>query len=90
MARRNVSSRRVGRLQLENFHCNNVLRSQQSMTVAATTVKKPSGNSPSKRARRRRCERKQTPQNRVSVTKGKSWEKTVEDAWLRRRGMGSR
>ena len=39
-------------------------------------------NSPSKRARRRRCERKQTPQNRVRATKGKSWEKTVEDACL--------
>ena len=29
-----------------------------------------------------RCERKQTPQNRVIATKGKSWEKTVEDARL--------
>ena len=52
------------------------------MAVAATTVKKPSGNSPIKRASRRRCERKQTPQNRVIATKGKSWEKTVEDASL--------
>ena len=54
------------------------------MTVAATTVKKPSENSPIKRARRRRCERKQTPQNRVIATKGKSWEKTVEAASLLR------
>ena len=30
----------------------------------------------------RRCERKQTPQNRVIATKGKSWEKTVVDASL--------
>ena len=45
-------------------------------------VKKPSENSPLKRARRRRCERKQMPQNRVRATKGKSWEKTVEDARL--------
>ena len=52
------------------------------MAVAATTVKKPSENSPLKRARRRRCKRKQTPQNRVRATKGKSWEKTVEAAWL--------
>ena len=39
-------------------------------------------NSPIKRASRRRCERKQTPQNRVIATKGMSWEKTVEDACL--------
>ena len=52
------------------------------MAVAATTVKKLSQNSPIKRARRRRCERKQTPQNRVSATTGKSWEKTVEAASL--------
>ena len=32
-----------------------------SMAVTATTVKKPSGNSPIKQANRRRCERKQTP-----------------------------
>ena len=51
----------------------------------ATTVKKPSENLPIKRANRRRCERKQTPQNRVSVTKGRSWEKTVEDGCLPRR-----
>ena len=50
--------------------------------MTATTVNKPSGNSPIKRASRRRCERKQTPQNRVIATKGKSWEKTVEDACL--------
>ena len=50
--------------------------------MASSTVKKPSENSPIKRARRRRCERKQTPQNRVRATKGKSWEKTVEAAWL--------
>ena len=60
----------------------NKLRSQQSMDMAATTVKKPSKNSPIKRASRRRCERKQTPQNRVIATKGKSWEKTVEAASL--------
>ena len=52
------------------------------MALTATTVKKPSENSPIKRASRRRCERKQTPQNRVRATKGKSWEKTVEDARL--------
>ena len=52
------------------------------MAVTATTVKKPSENSPLKRANRRRCERKQTPQNRVKVTKGRSWEKTMEDASL--------
>ena len=52
------------------------------MAVAATTVKKPSENSPNKRARRRRYERKQTPQNRVRTTEGKSWEKTVEAARL--------
>ena len=52
------------------------------MAVAATTVKKPSENSPIKRARRRRCERKQTPQNRVIATKERNWEKTVEDACL--------
>ena len=50
--------------------------------MAATTVKKPSENSPIKRARRRRCERKQTPQNRVRVMRGRSCEKTVEDASL--------
>ena len=50
--------------------------------MIATTVKKPSENSPIKRARRRRCERKQTPQNRARATKGKSWEKTVEDVCL--------
>ena len=50
--------------------------------MTETTVKKPSENSPIKRASRRRCERKQTPQNRVRATKGKSWEKTVEDACL--------
>ena len=48
------------------------------MAVASTTVKKPSENSPIKRARPWRCERKQTPKNRVRATKGKSWEKTVE------------
>ena len=52
------------------------------MPVAATTVKKPSENSPIKWANRRRCERKQTPKNRVIATKGKSWEKTVEDTCL--------
>ena len=52
------------------------------MAVTATTVKKPSENSPRKRANRRRCERKQTPQNRVRATKGRNWEKTVEDAGL--------
>ena len=50
--------------------------------LAATTVKKPSENSPLKRANRRRCERKQTPQNRVIAMKGRSWEKTVEAARL--------
>ena len=50
--------------------------------MAATAVKKPSENSPIKRASRRRCERKQTPQYRVIATKGKSWEKTVEAARL--------
>ena len=50
--------------------------------MASSTVKKPSENSPIKRARRRRCERKQTPQNRVRATKGKSWEEIVEAAWL--------
>ena len=69
-------------MQIKNHYCNNALRSQQSMAVAATTVKKPSENSPLKRARHRRCERKQTPQNRVRAMKGKSWEKTVEDACL--------
>ena len=48
----------------------NKLRSQQSIDMVATTVKKPSENSPIKRARRRRCKRKQTPQNRVNATKG--------------------
>ena len=52
------------------------------MAVIATTVKKPSENSPIKRASRRRCERKQTPQNRVSAMKGRRWKKTVEDACL--------
>ena len=52
------------------------------MAGAATTVKKPSENSPIKRANRRRCERKQTPQNRVRATKGRSWWKTVEDTRL--------
>ena len=52
------------------------------MAVAATTVKKLSGNSPIKRANRRRCERKQTPRNCVRETRGRSWEKTVEDAHL--------
>ena len=50
--------------------------------LAATTVKKPSENSPLKRANRRRCKRKQTPQNRVIAMIGRSWEKAVEDAWL--------
>ena len=31
---------------------------------------------------RRRCERKQTPRNRVRATRGRSWKKTVEDASL--------
>ena len=52
------------------------------MAVAATTVKKPSENWPIKQANRRRCERKQKPQNRVIATKGRNWEKTVEDASL--------
>ena len=52
------------------------------MAVTATTVKKPSENSPLKRANRRRCERKQTPQNRVKATKEKNWEKIVEAASL--------
>ena len=30
----------------------------------------------------RRCERKQTPQNRVKLMRGRSWQKTVEDASL--------
>ena len=60
------------------------------MVVTATTVKKPSENSPLKRARRRHCERKQTPQNRVKATKGRSWEKTVEDAWLLRKRLVAR
>ena len=60
----------------------NKLRSPQRMAVIATTVKKPSENPPIKRARRRRCERKQTPQNRVSATKRRGWEKTVEAASL--------
>ena len=55
------------------------------MVVAATTVKEPSENSPIKRDSRRRCERKQTPQNLVSTTKGRNWEKTVEDACLLRK-----
>ena len=50
--------------------------------MAATTVKKPSENSPIKRANRRRCERKQTPQNRVRAMRGRNWQKTVEDASL--------
>ena len=54
------------------------------------TVNKPSENSPIKRARRRHCERKQTPQNRVRATKGKSWEKTVEDACLLRKRLVAR
>ena len=52
------------------------------MTVAATTVKKPSKNSPIKRARPWRCERKQTPRNHVRAMRGRSWEKTLEDASL--------
>ena len=55
------------------------------MVVAATTVKEPSENSPIKWASRRRCERKQTPQNLVRTTKGRNWEKTVEDACLLRK-----
>ena len=58
------------------------------MAVVATTVKKPSENSPIKRANRRRCERKQKPQNRVRATKGRNWEKTVEDASLLHKQMG--
>ena len=54
------------------------------MAVTATTVKKPSENSPLKRANRRRCERKQTPQNRVKATKERNWEKIVEAASLLR------
>ena len=50
--------------------------------MKATTVKKPSKNSPIKQASRRRCERKQTPQNRVIATKGRRCKKTVEDARL--------
>ena len=69
-------------MQLEIHYYNHVLHSPQSMTGEATTVKKPSENSPIKRAKRRRCERKQTPQNRVSATKRRNWEKTVEDASL--------
>ena len=57
--------------------------------MAATTVKKPSENSPLKRASRRRCERKQTPQNRVIATKGRNWEKTVEDAPLTTKQISS-
>ena len=52
------------------------------MAVAATTVKKPSENSPIKRANRRRCERKQTSQNRIKAMRGRSWEETLEDASL--------
>ena len=52
------------------------------MAMAATTVKKPSKNSPIKRARPWRCERKQTPRNHVRAMRGRSWEKTVEDASL--------
>ena len=52
------------------------------LTVAATTVKKLSGNSPIKRASRRRCERKQTPRSCARETRGRSWVKTVEDAIL--------
>ena len=85
LARRSASLRQVGLLQLENHYCTQVLYSLSSMAVAATTVKKPSENSPIKWASRRRCERKQTPQNRVIATKGKSWEKTVEDACLTNR-----
>ena len=50
--------------------------------MAATTVKKPSENSPLKRANRRHCERKQKPRNRVRATKGRNWEKTVENTRL--------
>ena len=50
--------------------------------MAATTVREPSENSPLKRANRRCCERKKTSQNRVSATKRRNWEKTVEDAGL--------
>ena len=52
------------------------------MAMAATTVKKPSKNSPIKRARSWRCERKQTPRNHVRAMRGRSWEKTLEDASL--------
>ena len=52
------------------------------MAMAATTVKKPSKNSPIKRARPWRCERKQTPRNHVRAMRGRSWEKTLEDASL--------
>ena len=58
--------------------------------MAATTVKKLSENSPIKRASRRCCERKQTPQNRVSATKGRRWEKTIEDANLLRKRLVAR
>ena len=49
------------------------------MAVAATTVKKPSENSPTKRASSRRCERKQKSQNHVRGTKRKNCQKTVKD-----------
>ena len=52
------------------------------MAVATSTVKKPSENLPCKRANRRCYERKQKPQNRIRATKGRNWEKTVEDASL--------
>ena len=52
------------------------------MAMAATTVKKLSKNSPIKRARPWRCERKQTPRNHVKAMRGRSWEKTLEDASL--------
>ena len=60
------------------------------MAVAATTVKKTSEDSPIKRASRRRCERKQTPRSCVIETRGRSWEKTVEDAHLLEERFGFR
>ena len=53
------------------------------MGMAASTVKKPSRKlAPSSGLGRRRCERKQTPRNRVRAMRGRSWEKTMGDASL--------
>ena len=70
-------------MQIKNHYCNNALRSQQSMAVAATTVKENRQKTrPSSGLGRRRCERKQTPRNRVRAMRGRSWGETVEAANL--------